>query len=185
VRDLDRYLISVVFWLITCILFTSSSSGGSSLQDDLIEKNAGRQSSFMYQLASDDQAQVTELAEIVYQRVNEYRASQNLKSLKLDPFISNLAEKHSRNMAKGEVPFSHEGIEERTQAIGQRYSYSSIAENVGYTMASDTPAGKVVENWLKSPAHRKNISGDFELTGIGIARGEKGEYYFTQIFLKR
>jgi uncharacterized protein YkwD len=177
----------VVFWPVVFVLFTSSSFCGSDLQDELIKKNTGRQPSFMYELAASDQAQVSELTGIVYQKVNEYRISQHLKPLKLDPFLSDLAEGHSRNMATGKVPFSHEGIEERTKAIGQKFSFSGIAENVGYTMGSDTPAKKVVENWLKSPAHRENISGDFELTGIGVVKGEKGEgeYYFTQIFLKR
>ncbi|HEX3034412.1 MAG TPA: CAP domain-containing protein [Thermodesulfobacteriota bacterium] len=182
---MDRHFISVVFLLASFILFISSSPGRGNLQDESVEKNTRRQSSFTYQLASIDQVQVSELAEIVYHKVNEYRISQDLNPLTLNPFLSDLAKEHSRNMATGEVPFSHEGIEERTQAIGQKYSYSSIAENVGYTMGSDTPARKVVENWLKSPAHRKNISGDFELSGIGVARGDKGEYYFTQIFLKR
>lgn len=34
-----------------------------------------------------------------------------------------------------------------------------------------------------SAGHLANITGDFDVTGIGVAANEKNEYYFTQIFL--
>jgi uncharacterized protein YkwD len=43
-------------------------------------------------------------------------------------------------------------------------------------------AREVVNGWLKSPGHKKNIEGNFVLTGIGYARSKKGDIYFTQIF---
>jgi len=39
-----------------------------------------------------------------------------------------------------------------------------------------------VDGWLNSPGHKKNIEGNFTLTGIGYARDHKGNIYFTQIF---
>jgi len=42
-----------------------------------------------------------------------------------------------------------------------------------------------VQGWLKSPGHRKNIKGDFDVTGIGVSKNAQGDYYFTQIFIKR
>ena len=35
---------------------------------------------------------------------------------------------------------------------------------------------------LYSPGHRKNMEGQFNLTGIGCARGKDGVFYFTQLF---
>ena len=52
--------------------------------------------------------------------------------------------------------------------------------NVGYK----DPARAAVEGWKNSPGHRKNMLGKFSLTGIGIARGKKGAYFFTQIFIE-
>jgi uncharacterized protein YkwD len=52
--------------------------------------------------------------------------------------------------------------------------------NVGY----DNPARVAVEGWSKSPEHRKNMFGNFSLTGIGIAQREDGRYFFTQIFIQ-
>ena len=125
-----------------------------------------------------------ELKQSVHQRVNEYRASKNLPPLKLDPRISQEAKQHSEAMASGQVEFSHAGSQQRFQAIGEIIPYQKIAENVGYNMGYSDPAQKVVEGWINSEGHRRNIEGNFNLTGIGIARNAKGEYYFTQIFVQ-
>ncbi len=45
-------------------------------------------------------------------------------------------------------------------------------------------AREVVDGWLHSPGHRRNIMGDFRLTGIGVAEAANGMIYFTQIFVK-
>jgi hypothetical protein len=73
------------------------------------------------------------------------------------PLISNLARAHSREMANGKVPFGHRGFEQRAQILMQRFSYREIAENVGYNMGYTNPASEVVEGWLHSPEHLKNI----------------------------
>jgi uncharacterized protein YkwD len=125
-----------------------------------------------------------ELKQSVHQLVNEYRASKNLPPLKLDPRISQEAKQHSEAMASGQVEFSHAGSEQRFQAIGEMIPYRRIAENVGYNSGYANPGERVVEGWINSEGHRRNIEGNFNLTGIGIARNAKGEYYFTQIFVQ-
>jgi uncharacterized protein YkwD len=42
-----------------------------------------------------------------------------------------------------------------------------------------------VDGWLGSPHHRENIEGNFDRTGVGIARSGDGTYYYTQIFIAR
>ncbi len=39
-----------------------------------------------------------------------------------------------------------------------------------------------MSGWLRSPGHRENIEGAYDLTGIGVARSRQGVYYFTQLF---
>jgi uncharacterized protein YkwD len=87
-------------------------------------------------------------------------------------------------MALKQIPFGHAGFEQRAQIIRRTRSYQNLGENVGYNWGEADPAGAAVARWLDSPAHVQNIAGNFELTGIGIATSDKGEYYFTQIFLK-
>jgi uncharacterized protein YkwD len=55
------------------------------------------------------------------------------------------------------------------------------AENVAYNYKN---AQDVVRNWIASSGHRRNIEGNYNLTGIGLARDRRGKLYFTQIFLR-
>jgi uncharacterized protein YkwD len=120
----------------------------------------------------------------VHSQINQVRQQQGLSPLTLDATISEQARIHSQNMADGKVPFSHEGFQQRVQAISVKISYSSAAENVAYNMGYDDPASQAVQGWIKSPGHYTNIVGDSNLTGIGVVKNAKGEYYFTQIFIK-
>jgi uncharacterized protein YkwD len=52
-------------------------------------------------------------------------------------------------------------------------------------MGYSKPDQQAVQGWLKSPGHYKNIVGDFDMSGIGVTKNAKGEYYLTQIFIKR
>ncbi|MCC3409238.1 MAG: CAP domain-containing protein [Microcoleus sp. PH2017_10_PVI_O_A] len=125
---------------------------------------------------------IAELEKAVNQQINQYRASKKLPPLSVDPRISQIARIHSENMASGKVKFSHDGFEGRAKAI--TVPYQSVAENVAYNFGYSDPVGNAVEGWIKSEGHRKNIESQFNLTGIAIAKNAKGEYYFTQLFVR-
>ena len=118
----------------------------------------------------------------VFQQVNQYRLSRQLPTLTLNPHITQQARVHSQNMAKGAVPFSHQGFEQRVEAVPVRYS--SASENVAFNQGYSDPATEAVNGWLKSPGHLHNIQGNYNLTGIGVATNQKGEVYLTQIFIR-
>jgi uncharacterized protein YkwD len=59
---------------------------------------------------------------------------------------------------------------------------SASAENVAYGQLS---AQAVVKGWINSAPHRKNMEGNYTLTGIGLYKDRKGVIYFTQIFLRK
>ncbi len=88
-------------------------------------------------------------------------------------------------MAGGRVPFSHQGFKQRVKVISRMIPYHSAAENVAYNQGYGDPDREAVQGWLKSTEHRINIEGQYDLTGIGIAKNAVGEYYFTQIFIRR
>ncbi|MGL5135943.1 MAG: CAP domain-containing protein [Planktothrix sp.] len=121
----------------------------------------------------------------VYQQVNEYRKSKNLPPLKLDPNISEQSRIHSYAMANGQVAFGHGGSEARFQKIRQFAPWRAIAENVAFNSGYSNPGKEAVEGWIESPGHQRNMVGNFDLTGVGIVRNAKGEYYFTQIFVRK
>ncbi|NES83209.1 MAG: CAP domain-containing protein [Moorea sp. SIO2B7] len=130
-------------------------------------------------------ASLRNLEQQVHRQVNQYRKSLNLPPLRLDSRISDQSRIHSQWMARGEVPFSHDGFNRRVREIGQNISYRSAAENVAFNQGHSDPATVAVKGWIKSPGHHKNMVGYFDLTGIGVSRNNKGEYYFTQIFIKQ
>lgn len=114
--------------------------------------------------------------------VNAHRRSIGLPALAGNSFISSVALQHSRDMLTGRTPFGHEGFHDRMLRIrGHLGSLHVAAENVA---SGPMSAREVVEGWLHSPGHRRNIEGDFRLTGIGLAAGSNGMIYFTQIFVK-
>ncbi|MBC6429860.1 CAP domain-containing protein [Nostoc sp. HG1] len=122
------------------------------------------------------------LEQSIFNKINDYRASQGLTKLTRNSAIDNQARIHSQNMANGKVPFGHTGFSERVKAIG--IPYSSAGENVAYNQGYSDPATTAVQGWLKSPGHLANIRGNFNKTGIGVASNSRGEIYFTQIFLR-
>ena len=122
----------------------------------------------------------TEMEGQVLKIINEHRKAIGLGELVYNIAVYNEAKKHSINMAGGKTPFSHDGFDERFESLVKVLGANSMSENValGQTTAQD-----VVDSWLSSEGHKQNIEGNFNLTGIGIARGKNGDLYFTQIFL--
>jgi uncharacterized protein YkwD len=114
--------------------------------------------------------------------VNQYRLSKHLPALQPNSFISSVALGHSRDMLSGNTPFGHNGFHDRIDRIRKRLGPIHVAaENVA---SGPMGAREVVDGWLHSPGHRRNIEGDFRLTGIGLAGGSNGMIYFTQIFIR-
>lgn len=127
----------------------------------------------------------TGLEKSVHQQINQYRQQHKLPPLTLDSRISEQARLHSKAMASGKVPFSHNGFDQRVQAINRVIPYYKAAENVAFNKGYSNPGQQAVEGWIKSNGHRINIVGQYNLTGIGIVKNAQGEYYFTQIFILR
>jgi len=111
--------------------------------------------------------------------VNEDRKDHGLVPLQMNALESSLALKHSQDMAGKKVKFGHDGFNTRARTIQKTLGSTTIGENVA---SGNMTAREVVDGWLNSPGHKKNIEGNFTLTGIGFARDKKGDIYFTEIF---
>jgi uncharacterized protein YkwD len=129
-------------------------------------------------------ASTSAMEQAVLQQINEYRRQKGLSVLTLNATISRQARIHSQNMASSRV-LSHDGFNARVQTISKSIAYRSAAENVAFNMGFANPDRQAVTGWLKSTGHRRNIEGNFGLTGIGVAKNAQGEYYFTQIFIRQ
>ncbi len=120
----------------------------------------------------------------VYQDVNTYRTSHQKDALKIETDLNRIAYRHSLNMAKGKVPFSHDGFEGRVEAVGELTEEPyTIAENLYSTKRTSGIAEVALKSWIESSGHNRNMLGDWLYTGIGVARSSDGEYFITQIFM--
>lgn len=120
----------------------------------------------------------------IYNRVNEYRKSLDLPPLVIDPIMSVQARIHSQKMAQS-GNLSHDGFQERVDSIARIIPYRNAGENVGSALGYARPDEIVVQGWIDSEGHNRNMIGRYELTGIGVVQNAKGEYYFTQLFIRQ
>ncbi|MBV6624708.1 MAG: CAP domain-containing protein [Rivularia sp. (in: Bacteria)] len=132
--------------------------------------------------AADD---IAAIEKSVHQQINQYRKKQGLKPLKINSKISKIARQHSKKMAEKQVAFGHNGSSSRYKQISKFVDYRGVAENVAYNMGYKNPGKNAVTGWIKSSGHRRNIKGKYQVTGIGVAKNSKGEYYFTQLFVNQ
>lgn len=132
---------------------------------------------------SQDSTYLITLEQEIHRKVNEYRLSRQLPPLQMDARISEVARVHSQKMANGSATFSHDGFDNRAKSIEITIKYRSVAENLAYLKGYPDLVSTAVEGWINSPGHRKNMEGNFNLTGVGIAKNAEGEYYFTQLFV--
>lgn len=126
---------------------------------------------------------VNSLSQDILKYVNRFRAENGRAPLSMNNYMCRQAFQHSKNMATGKTTFSHDGFEQRIDTISAVLGYAvNSAENIA--MGQLTAEG-VVQGWINSPGHRRNMLGDYTLTGIGTDRTASGMIYFTQIFAKK
>jgi uncharacterized protein YkwD len=118
---------------------------------------------------------------------NKERTKLKLPLLKPNPVLFKIARAHSANMAKQEKmehKLDNKDTFQRTKEGG--YKYEVCGENVGE--GKDAPREKhtveqMINWWMDSPEHRKNIVLDeFTEIGIGAVKGKNGHTYYTQLF---
>lgn len=118
-------------------------------------------------------------------KVNAIRLQHGLKPLKHSISLCNSAQEHSQNMALAKIPLGHHGFQERAEKHQKSENLCAFGENVAYNWRYDDPVQAAIDGWMKSPGHKANILGDYNLTGFGIWVSLEGKYYFTQLFAKK
>ena len=151
-----------------------------------------------------------EIEKLVIEFTNEWRVSAGLQPLRHDAAISDIARSHSEDMARlglmshdiggrdptdramtagyncrayrGDGSYSYglsENVAEHprvTQWVGRGRSYRPV----DYDRDAEEAARGLVQGWMSSPGHRKNIlDRDSRRIGVGIAIQETTEYGFV------
>lgn len=127
---------------------------------------------------------VKSLENEVVRLVNIERAKHNLPALKQNWELSRIARYKSKDMIDKNY-FSHTSPTygspfNMIQNFGLKFS--AAGENIAY--GQNSPAA-VMNAWMNSPGHRNNIlSPSYTEIGVGLAKNNRGVYYWTQMFIK-
>ncbi len=114
--------------------------------------------------------------------INSYRQSRGLKRMTYDDKIAAVACAHSSDMATGRCEFGHDGFDDRVKLFST--TYSQISENVAYYEGHPLNEEIVVQFWLKSNRHLEIVTGDYDMSGVGVAKSPNEIFYITQLYLK-
>jgi uncharacterized protein YkwD len=113
---------------------------------------------------------------------NRERKKHKLPPLKINLLLCKVARAHSTNQAK-QQKMAHilDGKNPFQRLKEAKYRYEDAGENVGFGLNVTLP--EVMEGWMNSPLHRKNIlDKSFTEIGFGAVAAKDGTVYYTQVF---
>jgi uncharacterized protein YkwD len=125
----------------------------------------------------------------VFDLINDERIKNGLQPLIWTDKSAITARFHSANMSQTSY-FSHKDlignrVEDRLNKFGVT-DWRMAGENIAWISGYDDPTARVVESWMNSPGHRKNIlQPKYRESGIGLAITDDHKFYFTQVFVSR
>lgn len=123
----------------------------------------------------------TDIEHDVLELVNNYRLAQGLTSLQYLDEGSVQAASHNQHMIENNE-VCHDFFGNRYQALVKSVNAKAVSENVAFGYRT---ADAVVNAWIKSDGHRKNLEGEHTHFGISVKEGKDGKLYFTNIFVKK
>jgi uncharacterized protein YkwD len=124
---------------------------------------------------SDDEKPFLELA-------NQARAKAKLPALALNKQLLKVARDHAANMAnKSEMNHVLDGKDPAQRVKATSYEFERVAESIA--SCEKSTADVVFKNWMETLHNKENIlNEDFKELGIGVAKNDRGETYYTIVF---
>jgi uncharacterized protein YkwD len=161
--------------LIRLLLLVLLTSFSFSCSTDSLDENANAlNESLIIPQAKTIEIQILEL-------INNHRLSLGLNPLDNMDIIKGQAYTHTEHMViENEV--SHDNFFSRSNYLKANAGAKVVSENVAYGY---TQASSVVNAWLKSDSHRENIEGDFTNFDVSAEQNADGDWFYTNIFIKR
>lgn len=121
----------------------------------------------------------------VFDLVNQERQNRGLKPYKYYNKLAHVAQKKAKDMRDNNY-FSHQSPTygspfEMLEEFG--IEYSAAGENIARGQRS---AEEVMNSWMNSPGHRKNIlSKKYTHIGVGLAQNKQNTNYWVQMFIRK
>ena len=123
----------------------------------------------------------------VFAGVNQKRLEAGLSELVMDPCVWYAAQLHSRDLAHNDycdhTNLDGKGVAERLNALS--IPWAKCAEVLCCKIYNTDLDAVVVARWMNSADHEQSILNSlYTHGGVGVARDELGNYYFTHILTK-
>ncbi|WP_299104967.1 CAP domain-containing protein [uncultured Tenacibaculum sp.] len=154
--------------IVACALFLTSCS---SNEVELVENNIELTVNLTEKSIEAD----------ILANVNEYRISKGYAPLNKLQAIKSQTSNHTNYMIQ-QSKISHDNFYKRKEYLISNAGAIGVGENVAYGYSS---AASVVNAWIKSEGHRKNIEGDFTHFEVTAEKDANGKWYFTNIFVRK
>jgi uncharacterized protein YkwD len=118
----------------------------------------------------------------VASKINEYRAGQGLRALVRHPGLDALAREHAADMRRS-GRMSHAGFAKRGWVAERDLGLPRVAENVMWGKGAHEAGlpDRIVQGWIGSRGHRRNLLAKHEYIGVGVVRGGDGSFWATQL----
>lgn len=161
------------------MVFVAISIAMNSCSADTAETNESSTTPSTDKLVTDYTYNDAELETM--QAINTYRVSIGLNALEKINHISYKCEEHNKYMIANKV-VDHNDFVARSENLIKLLGAKNVGENVAYNYKT---ANAVLQSWLASPGHKKNIEGNYTHFGIAVTTDSRtGEKYYTNIFVR-
>lgn len=117
----------------------------------------------------------------ILNEINNYRIANGFSKLNQLAIIKTQTNNHTNYMVSKSA-ISHDNFYTRKQYLTANANAKNVVENVAYGYSS---AKTVVNAWLKSTGHKKNIEGNYNYFEISAEKDKNGKWYYTNIFIKK
>jgi len=127
----------------------------------------------------DDFYHISAYEEQLHYYVNEYRESQGLNRLVLQPIMVVEAQENSTDWKNGGDPSS--GLQTRFESVIEKIggTSSGVITSLVYNVSADS----VVNYWIADSATHSVLIENYTQSGPGIAMGDNDAIYITHMFL--
>lgn len=176
------YLKAWMFLLCFTVVISSISCSKDDTSSDEIQNEEVENSSKDEDSSNENTNEEASTIETqILQLVNTHRTSIGKPVLATNSLAASLAKEHSLFMIdQGKI--SHDNSEARGLRLVNEENANKVGENVANKYKT---AQEVMEAWLNSSGHKRNIEGDYTHIGISALKNASGHYYYTQIFLRK
>ncbi|MCQ4617744.1 hypothetical protein KBX10_01460 [Corynebacterium sp. CCUG 59401] len=124
--------------------------------------------------------QLSELQEALIDATNRFRVQNELPELEPMPELNDLAQDWSEQLARTGGGISHRPNFAESYPEGGKHALENVLQNM-----TDAGADDLVEQWAKSPGHRKNmLDPEINRIGVGVTDHPDGKRYATQNFAR-